>query len=189
MSLRLVLVLVLVLVLDLRLSRADHAPYLARALTAVHSLGATGRDHLERATYAAARTRCHAESSRPTPACLADAVTALCHGDAACEAAGDVVATNTRAADDWIDEATRARLVRSSTDYRAALSAELHKRFAALAAELALSGGSDAELIDRLCRERDRTGHACEDGNASCVPSLPWSRCVAALVWFVGSSP
>ena len=189
MTLRLVLVLVLVLVLDPLVARADPTPYLARALAAVHSLGPAGRDHLERDVYAAARTRCHAESSRPAPACLAAAATELCHGDATCEAAADIVATNTRAADDWVDEATRARLVRSSADYRAALSTELMHRFAALAAELALSGGSDADAIDHLCRERDRKIHACDAGDASCVPSLPWSRCVAALVWFVGSSP
>ncbi len=183
-----VLVLVLVLVLDLRLSRADHVPYIARALTAIHSLGPADRDRLEHDLYTAARTRCHAESAPPTPSCLADAASALCQGDAACEAAADVVATNTRAADDWVDEATRARLVRSSTDYRVALSGELHRRFAALAGELALAGGVDAAAIDRLCRARDRTVHACQPGDDSCVPSLPWSRCVAALVWFVAST-
>jgi hypothetical protein len=205
---KVVLVLVLVLVLDLPRTHADRVSQLAQALDAIHALGATGRDRLERDMYAAARTRCHAEVAPPAPACLADAAAALCRGDTSCEAAADVVATNTRAADDWIDQATRARLVRGAADYRVALFAELHHRFAALAAELALTGGHDAaagaspgsagarstpagsaESIDRLCRERDRTVHACQDGDASCVPSVPWSRCVAALVWFVGSSP
>src|SRR5207248_2403751 len=116
---------------------------------------------------------------------------------------------------DWIDEATRAQLVRSSTDYRAGLAGELHKKLAALAAELALTGapeveaaaftpaagkaveaagftpaaGKAAAAIDRLCRERDRTVHACRDGDQACIPSIPWSRCTAALVWFVGASP
>jgi len=48
---------------------------------------------------------------------------------------------------------------------------------------------SDGVEIDRLCAQRDRALHACEAGDAACVPSLPWSRCVAALVWFVGGSP
>jgi hypothetical protein len=163
---------------------ADRVAYLSRALTAVHTLGAGGRDRLELELYTAARTRCHADI-----ACLAEAAAALCHGDPACEAAADVVAANTRAANDWVDEATRARLVRSSVDYRVALAGELHRRFAALAAELALAGGTDAAAIDRLCRERDRTLHACRDDDTTCVPSLPWSRCAAALVWFVGSTP
>ena len=167
----------------------DRVSQLARALAAVHDLGSTGRDHLELELYTAARTRCHAEVAPPAPACLVAAATELCHGDPTCEAAAEVAAANARATNDWVDEATRARLVRSSADYRAALAVELHRRFAVLAAELALAGGRDAAAIDRLCRDRDRAIHVCRDDDTECVPSLPWSRCAAALVWFVGSSP
>ena len=68
-----------------------------------------------------------------------------------------------------------------------------------LAAELVLAGsaaalgsaasGDEARAIDELCAHRDRTLHVCQAGDAACVPSLPWSRCVAALVWFVGGGP
>lgn len=174
----------LIIVVLAQPAAADRVAYLSRALAAVHSLAPAERDRLELDIYTAARTRCHADL-----ACLADAAAAACKGDATCEAAADVIAANTRAANDWIDEATRARLVRSSADYRIALAAELRHHFAALAAELALAGGADAPAIDRLCRERDRTVHACRDDDATCVPSLPWSRCAAALVWFIGSSP
>jgi hypothetical protein len=183
---RVVLVLGIVLVLD-HSARADRIEYLSRALSAVHDLGAR-RDQLERDLYDASRTRCHADVAQPTTACIADAAAALCRGDTACEAAADVVTANLRASSDWLDEATRAKLVRSSTDYRVALFAELQHRFGALAAELALSNGHDARAIDKLCRERDRAVHACRDDDPTCVPSLPWSRCAAALVWFVGSA-
>ena len=166
----------------------DRVASLSRALAAVHDLGPAGRDRLEHELRAAARARCRADSAPPTASCLVDAATASCAGAPACEAAADVAITNARAEPDWIDDATRAHLVRSSADYRVALAAELHRRYAALAAELVLVGGSDAAAIDRLCRERDRRVHACADGEASCVPSLPWSRCVAALVWFVGGA-
>jgi hypothetical protein len=194
---RIVLVLVLVLaafalvlVLDSPAAHAapDRTTWISRALAAVHDLGPSGRDKLERDIYAAARTTCHAEVAPPVWRCLSDAAAALCKGAAACEAAADVIATNTRAASDWVDEATRAQLVRTSIDYRAALSAELHRRFGALAAELALAKTRDAAAIDRFCRERDRTLHACREDDPTCVPSVPWSRCVAALVWYVGSS-
>lgn len=166
--------------------RVDHV---ARALAAVRQLGPAGRDKLERDLHTAARARCHADAATPTPACLVDAAIATCGGDATCRAAADVVAANLRAETDWVDEPTRIRLVRTSTDYRAALSAELRRHHAALAAELALeSTSSDANAIDQLCRERDRVVHACPAGDASCVPSVPWSRCVAALVWFVGGA-
>jgi hypothetical protein len=184
---------VVVIVVALAPLRGDadpqHVATISRALSAVRDLGAARRSQLERDIYQAARTRCHADRAQPAPPCLATAAAALCDGDASCEAAADVVATNTRAESDWIDEATRARLVSLSGDYRVAVNAELRHRFAALAAELALAGGRDAAAIDRLCRDRDRVVHVCHGDDPTCVPSLPWSRCVAALVWFVGSAP
>jgi hypothetical protein len=168
----------------------DRIDQLARELTAVHELGATRRAALARDVYEAARTRCHAALAAPPLACLAEAATARCGNDGACLTAADVVAANTRAANDWVDESTRARLARGSADYRAALAIELEHRYAALAAELALAGGSgDAASIDRFCRHRDDAIHACRSDDALCIPSLPWSRCAAALVWYVGSQP
>jgi len=126
-------------------------------------------------------------------------------------AAADIIVTNLRAANSWVDQNTRAQLVRSSTDYHAALLGELRKRFAALAAELVIGAATSngvaashsipvvpggpaapqgiAASIDRLCATRDREVHACTVGDVACVPSIPWTRCVAALVWFVGDSP
>jgi hypothetical protein len=168
----------------------DRIAQLARELTAVHELGAPRRAQLARDVYEAARTRCHATLAAPPLACLAEAATALCHDDEACIAAADVIAANTRAANDWVDESTRARLARGSADYRAALAIELERRYAALAAELALAGGSgDAASIDRFCHHRDDAIHACRSDDALCLPSLSWSRCAAALVWYVGSQP
>jgi hypothetical protein len=171
-----------------------HAAYVARALAAVRSLGTAGCAQLDREIYTAARTRCHADTATPTASCLIDAARAACApapDRARCEAAADIIATNLRDAATMVDDATRIRLVRSSTDYHAALAGELHRRYAVLAAELVLGGasGDEAHAIDELCLGRDRTLHACEPGDKACVPSLPWSRCVAALVWFVGGGP
>ncbi len=166
----------------------DRTVVIARELAAVHELGAAGRDTLDLALHAAARTRCHAETATPTSSCLVEAATATCGDNATCLAAADVIAANLRATNDWVDQPTRMRLLRTSTNYQVALAAELHRRFAVLAAELALAGHGDAAAIDRLCHDRDRAVHACRPGDATCVPSLPWSRCVAALVWFVGGA-
>jgi hypothetical protein len=168
----------------------DRAAYVERTLAAVRALGAAGRDRLDRDLYAAARSRCHADSAPPTGSCLAEASRAHCAGNADCEAAADVVAANLLSIADFLDDATRVRLVRGSTDYRAALAAALRKRYASLAAELAIAGpAADGAAIDRLCADRDRTIHACTPADAGCIPSLPWSRCVAAVVWFVGGTP
>lgn len=181
-----------------------HAGYVSRALTAVRALGPAGRDDLDRALYDTARSQCHADAAPPSAACLIDAGRAACAraaDRASCEVAADVVAANLRGQNALVDEATRIRLVRGSADYRAALAAELRRRYAVLAAELVLAGpgaapgatpgaGDEAQAIDELCQRRDRALHACQAGDAACVPSLPWSRCVAALVWFVaGASP
>jgi hypothetical protein len=175
------------------LPRVEHVE---RALAAVRALGPEGRDRLDRELYASTRTQCRADTGTPAASCVITAARAACAGDpdrGRCEAAADVVVTNLRASTAWVDEPTRIRLVRGSADYRAALAAELHRRYAALAAELVLGpaagGAGDAAAIDQLCAQRDRAIHACQPGDAACVPSLPWSRCVAALVWFVGGSP
>lgn len=205
---------------------ADPLPRVAhvtRALAAVRGLGADGRDRLDRELYAAARARCHADAGAPAVSCLVGAARDACAADpdrARCEAAADVIVTNLRATTAWVDEPTRIRLVRGSTDYRTALAAELRRRYATLAGELVLSGttgggatrpraidersgvegggvpdgpaggaGVLPRAIDVLCAERDRAIHACEPGDTACVPSLPWSRCVAALVWFIGGTP
>jgi hypothetical protein len=179
------------------LSIDPRAAYVARALAAVRSLGPAGCAELDRALYEAARARCRADAGTPAASCLIAAARAACAGAAdraRCEAAADVTATNLRGQTALVDDATRFRLVRGSTDYRAALAAELHRRYAALAAELVLAGSAaggdgEARAIDELCAHRDRALHACQAGDAACVPSLPWSRCVAALVWFVGGGP
>jgi hypothetical protein len=175
--------------------RADHV---RAALAAVRALGPGGRGRLDRALYDAARTQCRADTSAASVGCLIAVARAACAAApdrAPCEAASDVIVTNLRSVNGFVDEATRVRLVRGSTDYHAALAAELHRRYAVLAAELVLrgAGGSTDETaaaIDELCAGRDREIHACRSigaaGDPACVPSLPWSRCVAALVWFAG---
>lgn len=179
------------------LPRASHV---ARALAAVRSLGPAASDELDRTLYNAARSQCHADAGTPPVSCLIEAARAACAGAAGagdrarCEAVADVAIANLRGQTALIDEATRIRLVRGSADYRAALAAELRRRYAILATELVLADGgvgtpeAEAAAIDALCAERDRTLHACQPGDAACVPSLPWSRCVAALVWFVGGA-
>jgi hypothetical protein len=176
--------------------------HIERALAAVRALGPAGRDALDRTLYEATRTQCRGDGGAPDASCLIAAARAACAADpdrARCEAAADVIAANLRATNAWVDEPTRIRLVRGSTDYRAALAVELRRRYAALASELVVGpeaarpgGSGDGALpraIDLLCARRDRAVHACEPGDAACVPSLPWSRCAAALVWFIGGSP
>jgi hypothetical protein len=187
----------------------DRGAYVSRAVAALRAMTPQARTALDRELYETARTACHADAQPPTAACLIDVARKRCGGDASCAAAADVIVANMLSVDDFIDPVTRIRLVRGSADFHAALAAELRTRYGVLAAELVLagdaasgsaasggaasggaaSGGNDGIAIDALCRERDRAVHACEPGDATCVRSLPWSRCVAALAWYVGSTP
>jgi len=161
----------------------DRTSYVARALESVRALGAK-RTQLESDLY---------QACRQAGACTDAIVDARCQHDVACMAAADIIVTNLRTATRWVDQNTRAQLVRSSTDYHAALLVELRKRYAALAAELVIEESTStarlAQSIDRLCATRDREVHACGPGDVACVPSIPWTRCVAALVWYVGDNP
>jgi hypothetical protein len=174
-------------------AHADRAAQIARALAAVRGLGDAGRAALDRGVYDETRARCHTDTAAPTAACSIDAARAACAtaaDRASCLAAADVIATDLRGVADFVDDATRARLALGGTDYHAALAAELHARYALLAAELAVAPDArEADAIDTLCATRDRAPHACAPGDVACIPSLAWSRCVAALVWYVGGAP
>ena len=164
-------------------ARESRVATLGKALAALRALGA-GRAMFEQDLHARTRERCH---DAPTVACLIEVARAECKDDA-CAAAADIVITNQHAETALVDEVTRMRLVRTATDYHAAITAELWSRYAVLAAELALAQpGSDAELparIDRFCADRDRVAHPCDAGTA-CVGSVAWQRCAAGLVWFI----
>lgn len=190
-SVRLVSVFLLV-ALVASTAAADRAAHLRTALDTFSKLGAPGRSALELELYDLVRTKCRAGSTRAAPACMAEVGRTVCAAKAdraACFAAADVILTNQSAEGDLIDNVTRMKLLRGSTDYHAAVNAELWKTYALLAAELALApqGTDRAEQIHAFCAGRDRTVHACEPGAKACVPSLAYQRCAAALVWFVAN--
>jgi hypothetical protein len=92
----------------------------------------------------------------------------------------DVIVTNLLGERDFVDEPTRRALASRGEGFRRALGRELQRRYAELAAELALSAELAADdlpgAIDRFCVRRTRD-----------VP-ITWPRCAAALVWYVGTT-
>lgn len=181
----------------------QRAAHVQQALTALVALGAD-RDRLEVALATAARQRCGATGNQvPKLPCLLEVGAQLCRGGSyggaeTCAAAVDVMLVNLRSAGDLVDEATRVRLVRGAADYHAALLVELRKRYAALAAEWILEdpeagavAPASAPSLDRFCARRDYRPKPprCDQLSETCVPSLSWQRCVAALAWFVTSPP
>jgi hypothetical protein len=179
--------------------------HLARAIDAIRALGGDGRRAFERELHEATRVRCRPTAHPATTTCAIEVARTTCAGKpdpAGCLAAADLVLTHQHAEHDLVDERTRVRLVRSSSDYHAAILDELRAQFALLAAELALAmpdpGGAPgdpvtaasqlAALVDRFCVERDREVHRCAPGAKGCVPGLPWQRCAAGLVWYIAEA-
>ncbi|HUQ07264.1 MAG TPA: hypothetical protein VM261_32455 [Kofleriaceae bacterium] len=176
---------------------SERAAHLDRALATLQALGPDGARAFENEVYQAMRTRCRPSGMQPPAvACLATAADAVCatrSDGAGCAAAADVVVTNLHAENAFVPETTRMRLVAAGADYHAGVMREMRTRLELLASELVLamasSGGAKADgaRIDAFCAERDREVVACEPGAKLCVPSLPWQRCVAGLVWYVST--
>lgn len=179
----------------------------AQALAALAAASDGGRA-LEAELAVALRSRCGADSGASSWSCALAVGRALCDARPAaerdrCGAAADVMLVNLRAANDWVDEATRVRLVRGASDYHRALLGELERRFAVLAAELVLEervlaaelgergGVASAPVLDRFCARRDHRPRPprCNLPAATCVPPLSWQRCIAALAWSVTRPP
>lgn len=174
--------------------REDRVAHLDAALSAFAALGPDGTRAFEAEVYQAMRTRCKPTGMQPPPVvCLEAVASGVCAAkpDAAgCAAAADVVVTNLHAENALVPETTRMRLVAAGADYHGAMLREMRSRHALLASELALATPGSAATgarIDRFCAERDREGVSCEPGAKLCVPSLPWQRCVAGLVWYVST--
>jgi len=172
--------------------RTARVAHLAAALAALRDLGDAGRLALERELHDAVRLRC---KTGARPACMIDVARELCStrvAVAACTAATDVMLTNQHAEHDLLDAQTRARLVRTSTDYHAAVLAELTTIYRLLAGELVLAAHPDREVpaqIDRFCAARDEIARRCEPGATACVGSIAYQRCAAGLIWFISGAP
>lgn len=165
--------------------------HLRGALDALAKLGPE-RAKLELELHEAVRTRCRVNTTRPSTSCMIEVGARICAAKpdrAGCVAAADVMLTNQHAETDLIDDITRMKLVRGSTDYHAAVGAEMWARFALLASELVLAppAAEPAARIDAFCTQRDRTVHACEPGAKACAPSIAYQRCAAGLVWFLAN--
>lgn len=172
-------------------SESARVAHLRASLDALAKLG-PARVTLEIELNTAVRTRCRVNTTRPSTRCMIEVGRATCAARsdrAACIAAADVMLTNQHAETDLIDDVTRMKLVRGSTDYHAAVGAEMWARYALLASELVLTppAAEPAARIDAFCTRRDHTVHACETGAKACVPSIAYQRCAAGLVWFLAN--
>jgi len=135
------------------------------------------------------RNKCQAPAMTLRVGCLVEAATQNCASLPAearerCQRVSDVVATNLLSERVFVPNDVRFQLMNKQRDSRAAIVRELHRRYAALVAELAMSRffpgprASSAALavgIDGFCTEVAGTR------------DLSWQYCVAAIVWFIAT--
>jgi hypothetical protein len=101
-----------------------------------------------------------------------------------CRRVSDVIATNRLSEPAFVPDDVRYQIMDSHRDYRAALGRELHRRYALLVSEFAMSRyfpGSNAGSaalgagIEAYCRD------------VAATRALSWQYCTAAVVWFIGT--
>lgn len=159
----------------------SRAARVARQLQALETTPEQTRESLRHQLLGRARASCGANVSLPPLACLEAEADKTCSPRAdqtRCLLIADLVWVNYLARDEWLGPNRRRSIIERGGDVRAALEAATQRAYARLAADFALGGkGQLPAAIDGYCLE----------GRAK-VRVLPWNRCVAALVWYIGTN-
>ena len=163
--------------------------YIAGLLDAIEATDPTALANTSNYIYVVERNKCQAPDEALHVGCLLEAATRNCLQASSslrdqCRRASDVIVTNQLSEKAFVPEAVRYQIMDSHRDYRTAFARELHRRYAILVAELAMSDafpGSAANStalaagIERRCRE------------VAGSRGMAWQSCVAAIVWFIGT--
>jgi len=165
------------------------AAYIADLIEAIRGSDRAALANTRKYIQTVERNKCQAPEMTLRVGCLLEAAGQNCKplpGDAGerCRRASDVIATNVLAERVFVPNDVRYQIMTKQRDARSAIARELHRRYAGLATELALSEffpGPRADTaalatgIDRFCTDVAGTR------------DLSWQYCVAAIVWFVAS--
>jgi hypothetical protein len=163
--------------------------YIAELIEALRGIDRATLANTRKYIQTVERNKCQAPEMTLRVGCLLEAAGQNCKqlpDDARerCRRASDVIATNLLAERVFVPNDVRYQLLSKQRDARTAIARELHRRYAALVAELAMSEffpGPRADTaalatgIDRFCSDVAGTR------------DLSWQYCVSAVVWFVAS--
>lgn len=169
--------------------RATRAAYIADLIEALRGIDHATLANTRKYIQIVERNKCQAPEMTLRVGCLLEAADQNCKqlpGDARerCRRASDVIATNLLAERVFVPNDVRYQIMSKQRDARSAIARELHRRYAALVAEFAMSEffpGPRADTaalatgIDRFCTDVAGTR------------DLSWQYCAAAIVWFVAS--
>jgi hypothetical protein len=165
------------------------AAYIADLIAAIRGTDRATLASTRKYIQVVERNRCQAPEMTLRVGCLVEAAGQNCKQLAAdarerCHRVSDVIATNLLAERVFVPDDVRYEIMSKQRDPRSAIARELHRRHAALVAELAMSEffpgpradpAALAAGIDRFCSEVAGTR------------DLSWQYCVAAIVWFVAN--
>lgn len=163
--------------------------YIAELLEALRGMDRASLANTRKYIQVVERNKCQAPEMTLRVGCLLEAAGQNCKqlpGDARerCRRASDVIATNLLAERVFVPDDVRYQLVTRQHDARSAIARELHRRRAALVAELAMSEFFPGPRADTAALAAGIDGF-CTD--VAGTRDLSWQYCVAAIVWFVAS--
>lgn len=165
------------------------AAYIAELLEALRGMDRASLANTRKYIQVVERNKCQAPEMTLRVGCLLEAAGQNCKqlpGDARerCRRASDVIATNLLAERVFVPDDVRYQLVTRQRDARSAIGRELHRRRAALVAELAMSEFFPGPRADTAALAAGIDGFCTEVAGTR---DLSWQYCVAAIVWFVAS--
>ena len=163
------------------------AAYIADLLEALRGLDRASLANTRKYIQVIERNKCQAPEMTLRVGCLLEAAGQNCKPLAAdarerCRRASDVIATNLLAERVFVPDDVRYQIMTRQRDARAAIARELHRRHAALVAELAMSEFFPGPRADTAALAAGIDGF-CTD--VAGTRDLSWQYCVAAIVWFV----
>jgi hypothetical protein len=165
----------------------DRAGYITGLIDAIRATDRATLANTHKYIQILERNKCQAPEMSLRVGCMLAAAAQNCKQAAnrdACQRASDVIATNQLSERLFVPNTERFAIMSKQRDARTAIARELHRRYAQLVAELAMSkyfpgpradSKALAGAIDRFCTERAGTRE------------LSWQYCVAAIVWFVAT--
>jgi hypothetical protein len=169
--------------------RPARAPYIADLIEAIRGIDRAALANTRKYLQVVERNKCQAPEMTLRVGCLLEAAGQNCKpvaGDARerCRRASDVIATNLLAERVFVPDDVRYQIMSKQRDARSAIARELHRRYAALVAELAMSEFFPGPRADTAALAAGIDGF-CSD--AAGTRDLSWQYCVAAIVWFVAT--
>jgi hypothetical protein len=169
--------------------RPARAAYIADLIDAIRGIDRATLANTRKYIQVVERNKCQAPEMTLRVGCLLEAAGQNCkqiEGDARerCRRVSDVIATNLLAERVFVPNDVRYQIMSKQRDARTAIARELHRRHAALVAELAMSEFFPGPRADTAALATGIDGF-CTD--LAGTRDLSWQYCVAAVVWFVAS--